>query len=359
MTTELAAGPILHDISEERLDEQERHVGDNTPPPHSLEDPSQSPPESSTDTGVTTPIDPLDTSRAARLEDEDLPRPRLVKARTTGDYLDRKHEENRRRFLEERGIPWAARRFDIPDDYGLDELRAPPILPDRERRKSLEHAWSRRPPSLKRSFRTRLYDDVAVGSWITFLSIWGSLARIGLSSLSDYPGTPVFPLIWSQFVGCAIIGFLLQDKTLFPKEDRYVALYIGLTTGFCGSITSFSSFVWNCFQALANLDPYYPRSVGHNVIALAAQVIITLCVSIAALRFGAHVAQLTRHLLPSVRQLTEVRRYLDAIGITLAIGGWAASAIMTGLIGKWRSELFTTVLAPVGKFPLYFNLQRY
>ena len=347
MTTELSAGPILLDSSETQ---QQPRPNDNSTPPLSVEDPSPSQPESSSDTGISTPIDPIDTSRSA-VEDDDVPRPRLVKARTAGDYLDRKREEARRRFAAENGILWAARGFDIPDDYGLDELRAPPILPERERRKSLEHAWSKRPPSLKRSFRQRLYEDIAVGSWITFLSIWGCLARIGLSALSDYPGAPVFPLIWSQFVGCSIMGFLVQDKILFPKDDRYVALYIGLTTGFCGSITSFSEFIWNSFQALANLDPYYPRSAGHNVLALAAQVLITLCVSIAALRFGAHVAQVTRRLLPSVRQMTELRRYLDALGITLAIAAWIASAIMIGLIPKWRLELFATLFAPVGTLP--------
>jgi fluoride ion exporter CrcB/FEX len=151
-------------------------------------------------------------------------------------------------------------------------------------------------------------------------------------------------------VGCAVMGFLLQDKTLFPKEDRYIALYIGLTTGFCGSLTSFSSFMWNCFQALANLDPHYERARGRNVLAILAQIIITLCISIAALRFGAHCAQLTRHMLPSVREITKFKHHLDMLGISLGVFGWITAAIMTGLIPEWRAQLFTALLAPAGIF---------
>ena len=344
MTTELRALPILED-SRPQSRAQNR---DADPANH------WSQPDSSADeTGASTPIDPLDAQPPrpphAHLEDSaSIPRPLLVKARTTGDYIQQLHNQSRNRALAGES---AVRKFSFEDDYGLDEIRAPPILPDRQRRKSLEHSLARRPSITQRTPRQRLHEDLTVASWITFLSIWGSLARIGLTALTTYPGQPVFSLIWSQLVGCAVMGFLLQDKTLFPKEDRYVALYIGLTTGFCGSVTSFSSFIWNSFQALANLDPYYERGRGINVLALLAQVIITLCVSIAALRLGAHCAQLARTLLPSLRSLPGLKRYLDFVGLLLAIAGWAAAGIMTGLIPEWRPQLFVLIFAPAGMYP--------
>ena len=350
MTTELDANPIL---SEPPTPTQ--NTTDNIPLsqwPDLIR--NQSP--SSSDTGESTPRDPLDASSQIHhtpqsLEDAAVPRPRLAKARTTGDLIQRVDYQSRRRFLIDNQGHIATPRFSVTfDDYGLDELRAPPILPDRARRKSLEHAWSHKPDLPQKSFRQRIHDDIVVGSWIVFLSIWGSLARIGLSALSTYPGQPVFPLIWSQFFGCAVMGFLLQDKTLFPKDDRYVALYIGLTTGFCGSLTSFSSFILNSFQALANIDPHYERERGRNVLALFAQVAITLSISIAALRFGAHFAQVTRHLLPSVRELTKFKPHLDIVGIALAVSGWTAATIMTILLPELRSQLFVTVFAPAGKF---------
>jgi fluoride ion exporter CrcB/FEX len=144
------------------------------------------------------------------------------------------------------------------------------------------------------------------------------------------------------------MGFLLQDKTLFPKEKRYVALYIGLTTGFCGSLTSFSSFMWECFTAMVNIDPFFERARGRNVLALFAQVIITLCISIAALRFGAHCAQVARHVLPSLIQGGKTARYLDWMGVVLAMAGWTGAAIMTAFIPKCREVCFSIVFAPVG-----------
>lgn len=337
MTTELDASSIL---SEPRSPDR-RTDASNIPLrqwPTYL-----NPIESSSETGDSTPISPLEGESPIQPQslEEAMSGPRLTKAHTTGEYIQQTHQRLG-------SLP--TRKFSFADHYGLDELRAPPILPDRERRKSLEHAWTHKPELPKLAFRDRILDDIVVGSWITFLAIWGSLARIGLSALSTYPGQPVFQLIWAQFIGCAVMGFLLQDKTLFPKDDRYVALYIGLTTGFCGSVTSFSSFIWDCFQALANLDPFYERARGKNVLALLAQIVITLCISIAALRFGAHCAQATRHLLPSVRDVTRIKRYLDTIGIIMGFTTWAAAGIMAGLIPKWRPELFTTILAPAGNF---------
>jgi fluoride ion exporter CrcB/FEX len=354
MTTELYAEPILPDTRP-----QSRAQSDVVPSLGEYDINQQSLPESSTDTGISTPVDPLQTATAPQSVNlsalvDDVPRPRLVKARTTGEYVQHIHDRAHRQLLIANGGPLAVRRFSFDDDYGLDELRAPPILPDRPRRKSLEASSSRKPP--KKPLSKRIRDDVVVGSWITVLAIWGALARIGLSALSTYPGQPVFSLIWAQFVGCAIMGFLLQDKTLFPKEDRYIPLYIGFTTGFCGSLTSFSSFMWNCFQALANLDPFFERTRGRNVLALFSQVIITLCVSIAALRFGAHCAQVTKGRLPSIRQLPRTKRYLHILGVALGLSTWAAAGIMTGLIPKWRPQLWTCVLAPLGTTLLRFQV---
>jgi hypothetical protein len=83
---------------------------------------------------------------------------------------------------------------------------------------------------------------------------------------------------------------------------------------------------------------------------LIGQIIITLSVSIAALRLGAHAAQLTRHFLPSITEMNKAKRYLDCLGVILAIGSWSAAAIMTGLLSQWHPELLTTVFAPVGGF---------
>src|SRR5579862_9646152 len=338
MTTELSAGPILEDTpldtpregtpSNDHLETSLSGINNDldnkndtsiplaqyksstsTSAPNLRLSPSPSPPSTSSSSAAAAIHGPPTLSRITS-----IPRPLLVKARTTGDYLQHKHDQSHRDLLIAHGGPLAARRFSLSTDYGLDELRAPPILSDHPRRKSLESAWSRKLIPQDKPLGQRIQEDIVVGSWIAFLSIWGALARIGITALSTYPGQIVFPLLWSQFLGCVVMGFLLQDKTLFPKETRYVALYIGLTTGFCGSLTSFSSFIWNSFQALANLDPYFERDRGYNVLALCGQIIITLCGSIAGLRFGAHVAQISGNLLPSVELQGGKRTGLNVLG---------------------------------------------
>lgn len=43
-------------------------------------------------------------------------------------------------------------------------------------------------------------------------SIFGALARVGLSALVSYDGRAIFPLAWIQAAGCLIMGFGLEIK---------------------------------------------------------------------------------------------------------------------------------------------------
>lgn len=43
-------------------------------------------------------------------------------------------------------------------------------------------------------------------------SVFGVLARLGLSALMSYPGHSVFPLAYAQAVGCLVMGFALGMK---------------------------------------------------------------------------------------------------------------------------------------------------
>ena len=159
-------------------------------------------------------------------------------------------------------------------------------------------------------FATELY----VVSYLITFSILGTLARLGLQALTAYPGSPVMTSeLWANFGGSIIMGFLSEDRKLFrghgqdrndemdksrreeaddsqetvetmvqndnhSQEDpekasielrnrhnamkKTIPLYIGLTTGFCGSLTSFSSFIRDVFLQLANQPPAIPLRSG-------------------------------------------------------------------------------------------------
>lgn len=61
-------------------------------------------------------------------------------------------------------------------------------------------------------------------------SVFGTLARLGLTALFTYDGQGVFPLIWSQAVGCFLMGACSGRK---QDLERWVGPvgFVGLTTG--------------------------------------------------------------------------------------------------------------------------------
>ncbi|KAI9678543.1 MAG: hypothetical protein M1817_005600 [Caeruleum heppii] len=189
-------------------------------------------------------------------------------------------------------------------------------------------------------------------SHLILFSLLGTLARLAIQWLSSYPGAVVItPLVWANLAGSAMIGFLVEDDRLFrakirsrqarerrsnqgtqpgmdalaeesgsPASDQGVEdeqwitrkkempLYIGLTTGFCGCLTSFSTFARDSFLALSNDLPSTPvfslsspgpsiqagvipaRNAAWSLPALLGSVILTPSLSLVGYHTGRHLA---------------------------------------------------------------------
>ncbi|RFU73040.1 hypothetical protein TARUN_9213 [Trichoderma arundinaceum] len=326
----------------------------------------------------------------------------------------------------------AAPTYDIPDDWAnLDELAATsPVENVAEapiyRHRSLEQIRSR--DHEEREMRraepehdntaqladvepvdekgeqhvSRLATQIYTISYLIFFAIWGTLARVGLSALTTFPGEPVvFSVLWANFGGSLIMGFLSEDRMLFryewgmPTYDQLLArakangngngngsassgqrdqvidlvaakkahlatkktipLYIGLATGFCGSFTSFSTFIKDIFLALSNemVTPELgtpSRNGGYSFMALLAVVIVTVSLSLAGLILGAHLAIALERFMPSI-PYTLTRKILDPLGVLLGWGCWLGAILMAIFPphNKWRGEiLFALVFAPLG-----------
>ena len=151
-----------------------------------------------------------------------------------------------------------------PEPSLADEHAAPPPpIPHTRQSRTLGllPATARHGPSPR---ATELYTV----SYLVLFSILGTLARLGLQWLTSYPAAPsTFPVLWPNFAGTLVMGFLAHDLRLFRQEwghqqtdtstshakvKKTIPLYIGLTTGFCGSFTSFSSFMRDVFLAFLN-----------------------------------------------------------------------------------------------------------
>ncbi|KAF5579695.1 chromosome condensation [Fusarium pseudocircinatum] len=239
-----------------------------------------------------------------------------------------------------------------------------------------------------RSLMTKLYTH----SYLILFSIMGTLAREGMAALLVYPGAPVIlPTLWVNFAGCLVMGFLAEDRMLFRHEwgpdtsgtasdahtesedtdleaakshlnvKKTLPLYIGLSVGFCGSFTTFSTFVLDSFLALCNgletpSAPTSDRNKAYSFCALTAVVLLTVHVSLGGLFLGAHLAIFTRDIIPSLPYFF-MRKFLDPVATILGWGCWIGAIILRIYppYDDWRgSVLFSLAFAPLGVFTRFY-----
>ncbi|KAI0143512.1 CrcB-like protein-domain-containing protein [Xylariaceae sp. FL1272] len=313
--------------------------------------------------------------------------------------------------------------YEVPDDYfNVTEAAAVPAEQEQEdveeevhRQTSQALASPKSEQSVPREepISTKLR-EAPVSKWTTELytisylilfSILGSLARLGLQALTFYPGAPVtLSSVWPNFAGCLIMGFLVEDRKLFrfewgtPKYDQHpkkatkdeeagsssdhiaqdlatakkahlatkktIPLYIGLATGFCGSLTSFSSFIRDIFLALSNDLPVpsgsasTPRNGGYSFLALLAVMIATISLSFSGFYIGIHLAVGLEPVTPSLPYWW-TRKVLDRLAVVLGWGSWIGAIILSivppdrfanhDAAEVWRgTATFALVFAPLG-----------
>ncbi len=228
---------------------------------------------------------------------------------------------------------------------------------------------------------------------LILFSILGTLARLGVEAMTFYPSAPVTSsVLWPNFAGSLILGFLNQDQQIFRQEwgcfsspeewsfhpsnlesndadavqtamqshvkvKKTIPLYIGLAVGFCGSFTSFSSFIRDAFLALSNglasplAGPSIPsRNGGYSVEALLAILILHITVSISGLKLGAHIAMAVEPIMPTA-PFKAVRKFLDPIIVFLGFGSWVGAIFLTAFPPDqaWPGKVtYALLFAPLG-----------
>ncbi|KAK2740117.1 hypothetical protein FQN57_006232 [Myotisia sp. PD_48] len=257
-------------------------------------------------------------------------------------------------------------------------------------------------------FATKLYTI----SYLIFFAIFGALARVGLTALTYYSGAPITTSVtWANVGGCLLMGFFSEDQSLFQEEwgsihhlqekntnsasssgqsasshapqragtneassaeerktrhnaiKKTIPLYIGLTTGFCGSFTSFSSFMVDAMLALSNDLPnpntpsISPRNGGYSFMAVVAVILYTISLSLSSFIFGAHLALVMERFLPTI-PFDLMRKFIDRSIVCLAFGCWVGSIFLAlwppdrhNHITEqtWRGRaVFAVVFAPLG-----------
>jgi fluoride exporter len=265
------------------------------------------------------------------------------------------------------------------------------------------------PEQYESKFAAKLYTV----SYLILFAILGTLSRLGLQDIAFYAGAPVtFSVLWANFGGSLFMGYLIEDRVLFgqvwaaspdntqpenhePKSDeergsrssnnvvdltatlsnhaatkKTIPLFIGLTTGFCGSFTSFSSFIRGTFLALSNDLPTpvshssqvisatstVPRSGGYSFMASVAVVVITVTSCISGFCMGTHLAIALEPYSLSL-PYTFIRKILDRAIVLIAWGCWLGAVLLSilppdrnsGGAEVWRGRaVYAIVFAPLG-----------
>ncbi len=147
-------------------------------------------------------------------------------------------------------------------------------------------------PSRRFCYRQKgnVYDHLAYLSYLCLGSYIGVICRIYLSELAHWDGVPLFGSLYSQLVGTMIMGFTIAHKSTLGEHHAF--LYQAITTGVCGSITTFSS--WNQ-EAMATLlqTGYDQPDNAARIFGWATILLLGLGMSSGALGVGQHLASLS------------------------------------------------------------------
>ncbi|GAA5940451.1 FluC/FEX family fluoride channel [Sporobolomyces koalae] len=198
------------------------------------------------------------------------------------------------------------------------------------------------------------YPALSIYSMMMFATIWGVLARLGLEWIGGFAEREVFAVIWAQIVGCIVMGFVVERSKQI--EEIFPPLFTMLGTGFCGSLTTWSTMANDTFVAFANLDRPRGTSRFAGFLSGVAVTLITLVASTCALQVGVHL----HDAIPDfpVRSRLRTRQLPTLVNlISITIGPLFLLGSLFLLIfgpNAWQSRAtFAIVFGPVGTLLRY------
>jgi len=191
---------------------------------------------------------------------------------------------------------------------------------------------------------------------ISIFAILGVLIRIGLNEVESELFL-YFPLILTNSVGCIILGFVNAFKS--KLSDWQYGVYIGLTTGLCGSITTFSSWSFAIFKDLFNVPAVGSYSYK-NIVCGLIELIVGLAAYTALVKFGNHLGKFLPFSNPSefVTSVT-IRKEKPKMNIKFIIYACVAAVLfITSLVlaitlDDTRKVWLSCLMAPLGALPRY------
>lgn len=215
--------------------------------------------------------------------------------------------------------------------------------------------------SLHKSGLQKLVELYKLLSIFTLGGVLGVCARRGLNDLSSYRGAYISGVVWSNFTACVIMGVAVESQTLWHRvTTRYesrakIPLYVGITTGFCGSVSSFSSLILEIFEKSCDLLPAgynnYPNA-AYGIMEFLSVCIAQLTMSIAGLQFGKHLGLSIEHTKISIS--ISFYRFLEFLCVIAGTLAWIAVIVIAATESHGRSWSLSCVFAPLGVFARFY-----
>ncbi|XYA02116.1 hypothetical protein QA089_004681 [Meyerozyma guilliermondii] len=256
----------------------------------------------------------------------------------------------------------------IPSGYAEDDTQ-PPVLRQRSGRNS----------SLSASLPDGYYDESDKASpiqmlflvepgfktWLNILngSIWGVLARRGLEALTTYNGSYLSGVVWANFAACVVMGMLVESHELWKITESELQsvkaslpLYVGAATGFCGTLSSFSSFILEMFYKSTNTEPTnfsYPNR-AYGIMEFLAVGIVQVTVSLGGFYLGSDMLRFSDRRFPSMSLKTY--QVLEWVSMVVGVVAYIVTIVLIAVkkSGSWRSWMFSVLFAPFGAWGRFY-----
>lgn len=209
----------------------------------------------------------------------------------------------------------------------------------------------------------QLVDHIVISLALAIGTYIGVISRVLLSQLSQWDGLQHFPSIWAQIVGTTLMGFLIGHKDWMQTNHK--VLYTSLTTGLCGSLTTFSS--WNAEASMvllqvneSSLSPLSFANHSEGAVGFLTVLLLGVGMPIASLVFGRNIAlclpkpSQLKCTSASLKKLTNQK--LLQLVFTLALYILVTSSIMSGCILTSNYYLLFSLLLGCGGTYIRWNL---
>ncbi|TEB35659.1 hypothetical protein FA13DRAFT_1753220 [Coprinellus micaceus] len=170
-------------------------------------------------------------------------------------------------------------------------------------------------------------------------SILGVLGRLGLVALVTFEGSSVFALGYVNALGCLIMGFGLSMKG--PLGEYYGPFYTALTTGFCGSLTTFSGWQFDIFNSWINAGNVHRNGLSDFINGVGIST-VTLSLSLGSVSFGYTIGLVVLPYLKFPRFPPRWQRHTASAVCALVYGATIVTYFL--LSASFRSEATAAVL---------------